>query len=436
MLNPGGACPSDATSYDGAFADEGVSPIDVGLSTQLTLTGLTNGLAHCVIVTARDRAVPTANEDLTPSAGATLSFTPEQTPLYLQGSLSAAQLGVSGRIGSVQFRQGLMYIAAQGTGLIELDGSAESCFTLAAAAFQSCTGRVVSATTLTDPKDMVLSGAFAFVGDSDGVEIYRISEGSAPVHVLQLAHTNVRGVDVFRDLLAVAHDGGVAFYDTTPLSAATPLAPTLRSTYTTNQSWDVDVQGNLAAVAQGGSAVLVDLTNLAAPVTHARQCAPTSIPLAVRFAGETLYTTNTSSEIHACDVSSASATRPEVGAVGGSVGFMRRLDVSGPYVIAVGGAGAMVLDASNPSNIEVASEHSMSSGAVLNGVVAADGYRQRRSDLTGVALAGGPFGFWPGGHGWWHPRGARRLCGRGRVRERRAQRLALGTRGDDHRDLV
>jgi hypothetical protein len=218
----------DAT-YNGVFATQGQSPIEVGFNLDELLTDLPNGEDLCVAVTAIDLTQPQPHE----SAPAVARATPFELAPNLVATINSTQLGINATdfIGAVAERDGLLYVAAKNRGLMELDASNEACFALTtAASFASCTGLVTSTATLTDPRDVLLHGGFAFVADSTGTHVFKLGAGIAPLQVFNLTTANDTGalqVAANGNVLAVARGtSGASIYDLSPLYSATPAAPT------------------------------------------------------------------------------------------------------------------------------------------------------------------------------------------------------------------
>jgi hypothetical protein len=451
VAKTGTACPTSAASYTGTAAEQGPSPIFLNRTTLTTaLTGLPNRFAVCVALQAIDVV---GNGDTALDIGCAdgcnaRDATPQFLPTFPIARLNATQLGLSStqRAESVAARRGLLYVGTAGGGLLELDVTNPACFDITdGPAFRTCTGLVSSAahpTTpepLVDPREIVLQGGFAFVADgAGGLKIFRLKEGTAPQRVVTVANTGGRAsisVAVSGNSMAVGHassavragDGFVELFDLTPVFAATPASPTLRSTVTQNNPTgaanvfaaieergifgvsSVDIQGTTLAM----GSVLVNITNLAAPALLANQ--PTEGNAVVDLAGNALVSVKDDNgqdnDLRVTDLGVCAAGRCPV--VTRSIGVgSTSIDVVGPYVIAAGRGQIDLYDLSDRSRIDLVASHIMGaqSGDIVElGGVAVDGQRAfavtgntspfvevlefgEMQRLDGLAVEGVPFG--------------------------------------------
>ena len=257
----------------------------------------------------------------------------------------------------------------------------------------------------------MLQGGFAFVADgAGGLKIFRLNEGTAPQRVITVGNTGSRAsisVAVSGNSMAVGHassvvrggDGFAELFDLTPIFAATPLAPTLRSTVNQNNPTgaanvfavieergifgvsSVDIQGTTLAM----GSVLLNITNLAVPALLGNQ--PTEGNAVVDMAGNTLVSVKDDNgqdnDLRVSDLGVCAAGRCPV--VTRSIGAgSTTIDFVGPYVIAAGRGQIDLYDLSDRSRIDLVASHIMGPGSsdiVELGGVAVDG--QRAFAVTG-----------------------------------------------------
>ncbi|MDP2344039.1 MAG: hypothetical protein Q8O67_23985 [Deltaproteobacteria bacterium] len=398
MVSPGGLqdCPSDLNEYNGDLASQGASPVDVGLDTDIELTDLVNGVAFCVAVMAYDDADNESNFN-----GQAKATTPYELPPTTTGRLSRGQLGTNGQVGGLAARNGFLYVAAQLSPFIELDVSNESCFTATPGAFPTCAQRVPSSSTLTDPRDVVVHGSFAFVADAAiGLRVFRINEGVSLIEepfspIASLGGRSFEGaqaVAVDENLLALVHVSpndpgarGVSLVDIAPLFQATPASPTRLSTINhsdnpnpnpsvleatlADEGGGVDLQGARLAFGGNGSRILWNVSDPSAPTQVDVGVCGGGTARAVRLAGPVFYFVPVSDELVAC--STASAGNFALLSTASTV--RARLEVVGPYLITAGNGRMEVLDASDTSSLRFLGRHEGEAlGTIDRGVLAVD----------------------------------------------------------------
>jgi hypothetical protein len=443
----GATCPTDAASYTGTAAEQGPSPINIGrTATSAVLSGLPNRFALCVALQAVDAIANASGFDATCGDGCNvISATPQFLPVFVAARLTATQLGLSStqRAQTVAARRGLLYVATAGGGLLELDTTNPACADIPdAAGFKTCTGLVSSLQHptvpegLTDPRQVVLQGGFAFVADGTaGLKIFRLKEGTPPQRVVSLGNTGGQAslsVAVSGNAMAVGHastvvrgnNGFVELFDLAPVFAATPAAPTLRSTI--NQSTPngganpfnneergifgvstVDIQGTTLAM----GSFLVNITNLAAPTNLVQPIEGNAV---VRLAGQFLIAAKDDNgpdnDLHVVDLGACIGTCPVVSR---SIGVASRsLELVGPYIVATGRGRVDIYDFSDRTSIDLVASHTaanQSSDIVELGGTAISGNRAyvvtgntnpfvdvlefgEMTRLDGLAVEGVPFG--------------------------------------------
>ena len=375
----GNSCSGQIAAYTGSAAAQGASPIDVGLNTQLTLTALSNGVGICIAVTAYDRTTsPAANESVLLT---TVPVVPSTLTLVRGPVLNAAQLGISGAVKATAIRNGLLYVAAINSPLVELDGGAESCFSISdPTTFAACAGRIVSADILGNPKALVLHGAFAFVADTNVVKVFRISSGSPPLLVQTLTQqqggalmSDVRALAVEKNFLVAGHANGATVFSLNPLYAASPLAPTPTVNFATGSLVaHLGLQAGIATASNSASAF--DLNSGGATVV--KGCSIGGFTTAQVVAGSFLYAATTSSSLNVCDRSivSGAGQFPNVASVP-FANFARSMVVVGPYIVGLGQGTVTVLDASNRYDMSTASSLKLSGFNTSDGFISVAGHR-------------------------------------------------------------
>jgi hypothetical protein len=373
-LLTGFSCPTLPEDYVGGFADQGLSPIDVGNNTSFSLTGLPNGVEVCIGVRAYDETQPPKTSNLSRGSATPYELTPN-----LIATLSSSQLGITGDVGAVAERNGLLYVAAHNAGLIELDPTNRECYALANPDFTTCTGLVESTETLNTPDGIYLHGGYAFVADAVGAKVFRVREGTAPELTFTLLHANSRDVVASENVLAIAHAAGTSLYDLSPLYQSTPTTPTLHTTISTGDTFDVDIQGDLLAVGSNTSRALKDISDPAVPVDHTDLEGANSFR-AMRFSGNTLYTIDVADTLNLFDVSSAAATLPNIG----NVATEGRGDIflDGPFVYMMGRGELTIADASNRAAPRFIGSFDLGGGGIDAGAVAVSGHRIYASSGT------------------------------------------------------
>ncbi len=369
-----GSCSSNGADYTGRFAEQGASPIDVGSNTSFTLTGVPNGVEVCVGVLAYDETESPGPQQssLTRSSVTTWELSP-----VLRAELSYTQLGIASTsdVGALALKEGILYVAANGEGLIELDVSNEDCFDLSdAASFASCTSRVEASTAMTTPRDIALSGAFAFVADSSyGVYIYRIQTTGAPAYMGRISLAGASAVAANGDVLAVGRTGGYSLYNLASLR--TGALPALTQSISSTNAYDVDLQHDLMALGNGNAITLYRVSSAGIATALATQCATGINQEGVKLSGRTLYTGHTSDDIEICDLSTTSGGQ-YVAAGGVQTDRRWRLEVSGPYLYVTSRGGVTVVDVSDRYSPRlVGSYQHAGSNNTRYGAITVDGYR-------------------------------------------------------------
>lgn len=348
-----GDCAS--AEYEGAFAEQGPSPIDVGRNTSFTLTGMPNGIRLCVAVRAYDKTVSPGPHLSEPISDGTTPY--PVSPVRL-ARLSGAQLGIgSSVVGGVAYEHGLLYLSAAGHGLIELDVTNEDCFALTDPNdFASCTGRLESAQgSITYPGAVLLHGGLAFVIDRSagvGVHIYRTAHAQAPVYHGTVPAQTPTAMAASGTHFAIVDNNVVRLYDLRPIfQTGTPQLPTQRSTFTPGGNlYDVSIQGDLLAVSSNVQEQgLYDISNPSAPSAYPVQCATAGNRRAVLLTGGVLYSTHVNGDLQVCDLTTTDDnTFPAIG--GATTSHIWRIRAAGPYLYVNGGDGFTVLDVSDRTN--------------------------------------------------------------------------------------
>lgn len=442
-----GTCPTDVSFYTGTAAEQGPSPIIIGrTATSAVLSGLPNRFALCVALQAVDAIENASGFDATCGDGCNVvEATPQLLPVFVAARLTATQLGLSStqRAQTVAARRGLLYVATAGGGLLEIDITNPACADVAdAAGFKTCTGLVSSLLHptvpegLTDPRQVVLQGGFAFVADGTaGLKIFRLKEGTPPQRVVSIGNTAGQAslsVAVSGNAMAVGHastavrgnNGFVELFDLAPVFSATPAAPTFRSTITqstpngtatpfSNEERGifgvstVDIQGTTLAM----GSFLMNISNLASPTNLAQPIEGNAV---VRLAGQFLVAAKddngSDNDLHVVDLGLCSGTCPVVSR---SIGVASRsLELVGPYIIATGRGRVDIYDFSDRTSIDLVASHTAAaqSGDIVElGGTAVDGNRAyvvtgntnpfvdvlefgEMSRLDGLAVEGVPFG--------------------------------------------
>ncbi|MDP2343332.1 MAG: carboxypeptidase-like regulatory domain-containing protein [Deltaproteobacteria bacterium] len=385
------ACPSATSSFTGDFAVQGASPVDVGANSSFSLTGLPNGLELCVGVVAYDA---TGNQATTLSTSAKASTTPFELAPVTVGSLTTTQLGLAATdaVGGLATRDNMLYVAAANQGLIELDVANENCFALtSAASFTTCTNRLESTVAMVAPSDIVIHGAFAFVAEfgsatvAGGLRIFELKNGTAPNQLAFLQTVGGQSLDdafsvaVHRDVLALAHAGGVALLDLTNIWASIFANPTLSSNLdsadgvTTSGFFDVDIQADRLAVGGTGTNHFFNISNPAAPTAVSICSGLNSSIRAVDIAGKQLFLTGVNNLMVSCSLTTSailSSTTTE----------RARMAIIGSYAVTVGRGGLEVIDLSIQGDIRFLGRHEISSGSSDAGALAVDRSRMYYAD--------------------------------------------------------
>jgi hypothetical protein len=169
---------------------------------------------------------------------------------------------------------------------------------------------------------VALAGDLAFVADgASGLEVIDITNPASPSVIKTFATASTAfDVAVAGDLVLVADDAGLQIID-----VEDPANPSLAGAYPVS-AYGVAVAGDLAYVAGGTSLVIVDITN------------PTSPTLAGSFVGGV--------ESNYVDV-----------AVAGDIAYVADIGVG------LGMRGFLILEVSNPSNVELLNWYAPASGA-------------------------------------------------------------------------
>ncbi len=356
QVNPGTSvfnCPS-ALPYDGDFAAQGLSPIDVGLSFGFQLTELSNDIPFCVAVTAYDHA----GNEITSGFGP-VSVTPYAVAPTLRADLTAAQMGTGTKVGAVAARDGLLYVASAGAPLVVMDAADDACFDVTdPTAFATCTHRIAGVGNLVDPRDIAVSGTVVFVADAgfgQGLRVFRVNDGSSitefgfsPLQsVGGFSLGDAKSLSVQGNTLAVVSDFGVGLLnlDTVWSNAAPTLFSSITANSVTGKGVGVDIQGNRLAIGGSNGHNLWDITNPASPVEVTTDCsASTGLLRAAKLAGRTFYFVGVDNTLYSCDTftglerSSASTERAHIALLG-------------PYLVTTGSGALEVIDASDRTDI-------------------------------------------------------------------------------------
>jgi hypothetical protein len=239
--------------YNGNFATEGPSPINVGNRTDYGLSSLVNGSVFYITVTAYDNTEePKPNESTQPGAEYVLpnEVTPELAALY----------DSNGSVEDVYVVNGYAYVADGNMGLkiynitdpYEKDGDK---------------ALIGSVDTAGYAYGIYVYGRYAYVADgSNGVVIVNVSDPSSPsiVNTISVSNLDARSVFVNGKYAYVADygSGRLLVFDVSDISN-----PSLSKVISTvGYPYDVYSTGSRVYLANGGGLVVVDLSDLNNPV--------------------------------------------------------------------------------------------------------------------------------------------------------------------------
>jgi hypothetical protein len=122
--------------------------------------------------------------------------------------------------------------------------------------------------SITSPRDVAVSGSYAYVINQDTLAVLDVGNHASPVLKGSATIVNGQAIAYANGLVYVADgDSGLKIYD-----VSDPQNVTLRGTYTNKAAYDVDLWGDYAFVAADSSGlVMLDISNPASPILQVSQ---------------------------------------------------------------------------------------------------------------------------------------------------------------------
>ncbi|MBM4280127.1 MAG: hypothetical protein FJ137_05025 [Deltaproteobacteria bacterium] len=346
------------SEYNGVYADQGASPVDVGQATTARLTGLPNGTPVFVAVRAVDDVGPGALKRF----GA--EVVPSDTPLIFA---SATAMPGAGRARAVAWADGIAWVAfgcnnaatCSSSGLAAYDVSDPGQVVLVGS-FASTTG--VNARAL----DLEILGERAFVSDGSLIRTFNIADPTSItlVNSVSFNAAAVAGTDfatalaVRPGLLAVAAEReGVLLFtlnssgnltnesgvvSLSPTGIYNPPCPGSNCVFRDKGSAiSLDLQGNFAYVGTGeiGNTPaprvldIIDISRPAEPVRTNESAFSFLTAWDVEAHGHLVYIAqNGMARVHSAPGGTVSVTQDQAAAVAQVSGQPRALTVAGPVM--------------------------------------------------------------------------------------------------------
>lgn len=294
---------NNVADYTGTNADQGLSPVDVGTSTTVRLTGLPNGTPLFVAVRAFDDV----------GAGAltrqTASVTPNEVPLILA---SATASGDAGRARGVAWSDGIAFVIYGCDGVTSCASSGIRAFDVSDPESPTVIGSLLSTTgTFANALDIAILGDTAYVADGIRVRVVDIADPTSMlVRQSALVPNQQTGTDFA--IAVAAHPGsvyvaaereGLLVYDITTDTGLLSFRDSCHNldgscmfgASPQSRAVSVAVQGHYAYVGNGDYATgpraleVVDVSNSLAPARAGTGSLTQLTAWDVEFHGDLLY---------------------------------------------------------------------------------------------------------------------------------------------------